>query len=94
MAYVTAETAGRPPADCIVDVLADEVIGQSGKQDVSFVADGQARRVESRTFLRNGSGIAWGLQDGHTARFSGEGEWQITLDVFRDLGLALGQPWS
>ena len=90
VAYVTAETAGRPPADCIIDVLADEVTGQSGRQAVSFVADGQARRVESRTFLRNGSGIAWGLQEGHTARFSGEGEWQITLDVFRDLGLAFG----
>jgi multidrug efflux pump subunit AcrB len=90
VAYVTAETAGRPPADCIIDVLADEATGQSGRQDVSFVAEGQARRVESRTFLRNGSGIAWGLQEGHTARFSGEGEWQITLDVFRDLGLAFG----
>jgi multidrug efflux pump subunit AcrB len=30
------------------------------------------------------------LQEGVTARFSGEGEWQITLDVFRDLGLAFG----
>jgi multidrug efflux pump subunit AcrB len=52
------------------------------------VAPGTARPIESRTFLKNGSGIAWGLQQGLTARFSGEGEWQITLDVFRDLGLA------
>jgi multidrug efflux pump subunit AcrB len=87
VAYVTAETAGRPPADCIIDILADEV-----REPLrgSFVDQGQAREVQSRTFLRNGSGIAWGLQDGHTARFSGEGEWQITLDVFRDLGLAFG----
>jgi multidrug efflux pump subunit AcrB len=28
------------------------------------------------------------LPGGITARWSGEGEWQITLDVFRDLGLA------
>jgi len=28
------------------------------------------------------------LPDGYRARFSGEGEWKITLDVFRDLGIA------
>jgi multidrug efflux pump subunit AcrB len=90
VAYVMAETAGRPPADCIVDILADQVPGDKLQYGVSFVAKNQPRGIESRSFLKNGSGIAWGLQDGLTARFSGEGEWQITLDVFRDLGLAFG----
>ena len=43
-----------------------------------------------RTSLSNGSGLAWGLPAGFTVDFAGEGEWKITLDVFRDLGLAFG----
>jgi len=46
------------------------------------------RPVDSRTYFRNGGGIPWSLPDGIEVTFSGEGEWQITLDVFRDLGLA------
>ncbi len=85
VAYVTAETAGRPPADCIVDILADQ-----SKSEYSFAANDAPRPLSSRSFLRNGSGISWALKDGLRANFSGEGEWQITLDVFRDLGLAFG----
>jgi multidrug efflux pump subunit AcrB len=85
VAYVMAETAGRPPADCIIDIQADYGgPGQGG------VAAGEARPVAGRTFLTNGSGISWMLPAGIQTRFSGEGEWQITLDVFRDLGLAFG----
>ncbi len=83
--YVMAETAGRPPADCIVDLLADQQ--DEGKQ---YVDDSQPRPLSDRSFLRNGSGVAWGLASGTRAVFSGEGEWQITIDVFRDLGLAFG----
>lgn len=85
VAYVMAETAGRPPADCIVDILADQQV--EGKQ---FVDSAEARPLKDRSFISNGSGIAWGLANGMRADFSGEGEWQITLDVFRDLGLAFG----
>jgi multidrug efflux pump subunit AcrB len=28
------------------------------------------------------------LPEGYTAELAGEGEWKITVDVFRDLGLA------
>lgn len=90
VAYVMAETAGRPPADCIIDILADQVAVDKLQNGESFVASDPARAIQSRSFLNNGSGIAWGLRDGLTAKFSGEGEWQITLDVFRDLGLAFG----
>ena len=48
------------------------------------------RPVGERTFFSNGSGIAWGVPAGFTVDFAGEGEWKITLDVFRDLGLAFG----
>jgi len=34
--------------------------------------------------------VPWSVPDGFTVDFAGEGEWQITLDVFRDLGLAFG----
>jgi multidrug efflux pump subunit AcrB len=54
-----------------------------------FVKKADATRpVAGRTFLSNGSGIKWWLPDGYDVDFAGEGEWKITLDVFRDLGLA------
>jgi multidrug efflux pump subunit AcrB len=92
--YVFAETAGRPPADVVVDVLADRapspantgsMIGSSGG-----VAESQPRPVENRTFFRSGSEVVWNVPDGIRVDFAGEGEWKITLDVFRDLGLAFG----
>ena len=103
VAYVFAETAGRPPADVVVDLLADRSdappagspAGQEGQADQpalgnGWVAANPPRPVEERTFFSNGSGIAWGLPAGFTVDFAGEGEWKITLDVFRDLGLAFG----
>ncbi len=95
VAYVFAETAGRPPADVVVDVLADKTNASPTADRVDRVGNGwlaakAPRPVEQRTFLSNGSGIAWGLPAGFTVDFAGEGEWKITLDVFRDLGLAFG----
>ena len=49
--------------------------------------DAEPRPVAARTYFDNGSGIAWSVPHGVDVRFSGEGEWNITLDVFRDLGL-------
>jgi multidrug efflux pump subunit AcrB len=95
VAYVFAETAGRPPADVVVDVLSDRRNSPPmGEQIVrvgdGWLADATPRPVERRTFFSNGSGIFWGLPAGLTVDFAGEGEWKITLDVFRDLGLAFG----
>jgi multidrug efflux pump subunit AcrB len=95
VAYVFAETAGRPPADVVVDVLADKARSPAAPGDARHVGNGwlanaTPRPVEGRTFLTNGGGIAWGLAPGLTVDFAGEGEWKITLDVFRDLGLAFG----
>ena len=95
VAYVFAETAGRPPADVVVDVLADRTESPAAVPDAKSAGSGwiaarEPRPVADRTFLSNGSGIGWGVPAGFTVDFAGEGEWKITLDVFRDLGLAFG----
>ncbi|MDY0166892.1 MAG: efflux RND transporter permease subunit [Thermoguttaceae bacterium] len=48
----------------------------------------EPRPVAARTWLRPGGGVPWSMPPGFTAEWAGEGEWKITLDVFRDLGLA------
>lgn len=95
--YVLGETAGRPPADCIIDLLADlqpqaQLREQPNVQPVGngLVSTKTARPVAGRTFFANGSGIPWSVPEDIQVDFTGEGEWDITLDVFRDLGLAFG----
>lgn len=91
--YVFAETAGRPPAGVVVDVMSDQKKRPS-KAYVSqpvgsgWVSTNAPRPVAGRTFFSSGSGIDWAVPAGIKVNFSGEGEWKITLDVFRDLGLA------
>ena len=86
VAYVFAETAGRPPADVVLDVQADHVA------NASLVRNPQStiRNLSDRTYFKMGAGIPWSLPAGTRALWSGEGEWKITVDVFRDLGLAFG----
>jgi multidrug efflux pump subunit AcrB len=55
-----------------------------------WVSKSSPRPLQERTFFRNGGGIPWSLPQGIRVSFNGEGEWKITLDVFRDLGLAFG----
>jgi multidrug efflux pump subunit AcrB len=77
--YVFADIAGRPPAEIVLDVGAD----------LNSQSEGRApKKLEGRTYLNPGSGMAWRLPDDITAVWNGEGEWQITLRVFRDLGIA------
>lgn len=96
VAYVFAETAGRPPADVVVDIQSDKVNLNSTvnakqlKAGNGWLTDLAAKPVSKRTFLVNGSGIKWAIPDNFKVDFAGEGEWKITLDVFRDLGLAFG----
>lgn len=85
VAYVFAECVGRPPADCVIDILSDQVAGGP-----CFVEDSTPRPLSHRTFFSNGSGIDWRIEPEMEVTFAGEGEWKITLDVFRDLGLAFG----
>ncbi len=93
VAYVFAETAGRPPADVVMDVMVDRWHGSqpSGGIDrvgAGWVANSHSRAVDQRSFLHNGGDLTWWIPDSFRIDFAGEGEWKITLDVFRDLGLA------
>ncbi|WP_113906373.1 efflux RND transporter permease subunit [Aliidiomarina celeris] len=77
--YVYGEVTGRVPADVVVDMQAD--------QDTDREAH---RSLWSRTYFTNGSGYGWSVPDDIEVKWSGEGEWKITIDVFRDLGIAYG----
>jgi len=75
--YVTAELSGRPPADVIADIVADQ-----------GTSPGSANDWPQRSFLNPGGGDGWELPEDIEVRWTGEGEWRITVDVFRDMGLA------
>jgi multidrug efflux pump subunit AcrB len=92
--YVLGEMAGRPPADAVLDIQADRVNSASLANTASkpaaagFVSDATPRPLKGRTFFANGGGIAWAVAPDIEVSFLGEGEWKLTLDVFRDMGLA------
>jgi multidrug efflux pump subunit AcrB len=95
--YVLAETAGRPPAECIADIMADRQeqvrlaeTGPTRGVGSGFLSTAPGRPPQGRTYFSNGSGVAWSVPEGIRVNFAGEGEWNITLDVFRDLGLTFG----
>jgi multidrug efflux pump subunit AcrB len=85
VAYVYAEVAGRPPAEAILDVQADQ------KPDGPPVRGGDPADIvplAERTYFNMGGGDPWNLPEGTEAVWTGEGEWKITIDAFRDLGIA------
>jgi multidrug efflux pump subunit AcrB len=82
VAYVFGEVAGRPPADAIMDMHLD--MGQPARDDTA------TRPLAGRTWLQPGSNIGWDVPQDFEVLWNGEGEWKITLDVFRDLGIAFG----
>ncbi len=108
--YVFGETAGRAPAECIVDIIADRAQGKTQSSDAwlyntalpwslpavqakwdvgsGWIEDAEGRSEGWRSYVLNGGGVRWWTPEGIEVNFAGEGEWQITLDVFRDLGLA------
>ncbi|MHC4401839.1 MAG: efflux RND transporter permease subunit, partial [Planctomycetota bacterium] len=85
LVYVFGEVAGRPPADAIVDMEIDRQPDGTATTPAAAV-----RPADDRTWLSPGGNDPWSMPEGYTVRWSGEGEWKITLDVFRDLGLAFG----
>lgn len=82
LVYVYGEVAGRPPADAIMDMELDR------SSNSATVSDTDSLPANKRTWLNPGGGIAWNVPEGYFIKWNGEGEWKITLDVFRDLGLA------
>jgi multidrug efflux pump subunit AcrB len=95
--YVTAELSGRTPAEIIADVTSDRV-QPSDANSVDDInksmttqqqsGDWQPNDWETRNYLNSGAGINWAVPDGVDINFGGEGEWLITIDVFRDMGIA------
>jgi multidrug efflux pump subunit AcrB len=79
--YVFAEGAGRSPAEIVLDVGSDMNKGGPPNQPLP---------LQGRTFFFPGGGLPWTLPEGIQAVWNGEGEWEITLRVFRDLGIAFG----
>lgn len=93
--YVTAEAAGRPPADVVVDLLADRADFSARPAAVIQVGSGwveaaEPRPIDGRSFVDPGSAVQWATPPGIDVAFTGEGELKITLEVFRDLGMAFG----
>lgn len=75
--YVTAELEGRTPVEVITSIKADLNNTDIAPQD-----------WQSRNFFSPGGGIAWQIPDDISLVWDGEGEWDTTIRVFRDMGLA------
>jgi multidrug efflux pump subunit AcrB len=75
--YVYAEVSGRTPIEIVADVNAD----------MSQHAEKMISEWDERTFFKLGGGDGWDVDDDINVSWTGEGEWQITVDVFRDMGL-------
>lgn len=87
--YVFAEMAGRAPAEAVLDIQADRITGRTA--DPITTGDlPEARPASDRSYMRLGAGLPWHLGEEYRVVWSGEGEWDITLRVFRDLGIAFG----
>ncbi len=87
VAYVFAEMAGRAPAEAILDIQADRAADETAAA-ARRAAFPRPRPAASRTYLSNGAGDPWILPPEYRVEWAGEGEWNITVRVFRDLGLA------
>ncbi len=98
VAFVYGEIAGVPPANAIIDMIWDQQASGpplGSDQPLEIAAAGLAEQIEprplaGRTWLTPGSGLPWSVPEGYQVVWTGEGEWKITLDVFRDLGIAFG----
>jgi len=86
--YVFAELAGRTPAEVIADLSSDRVASTQLIDAEANTSVGQNNDWRNRSYLNSGAGIHWQLPEGVSIEFAGEGEWLITVDVFRDMGIA------
>jgi multidrug efflux pump subunit AcrB len=92
--YVTADISGRTPAEVIADISSDMVKSDEdfeavqNKNNLSTRISTEQVHWQERTFLSSGGTQAWQLPSNIKLSWSGEGEWRITIRVFRDMGLA------
>ena len=85
--YVTAEMAGRPPVETIMDIRADERPPAQMSPAGPGVSDAAPRPLHGRTLMRKGGGVFWALPEGIRVRWWDEGEMRLTVHIFRDLGV-------
>lgn len=86
VAYVYAEPVGRAPAEVILDVATDMRPHDTAVEPRTV----EPRPLSKRTHFRPGGDDPWSLAEGTSMKWNGEGEWKVTVDVFRDLGIAFG----
>lgn len=84
--YVYAEISGRTPGEVIADVVTD--FSQDDLSTEKNSEEASTKPWQARTFLTSGGGEPWSLPENIDVVWSGEGEWRITIRVFRDMGLA------
>jgi len=85
--YVTADISGRTPAAIIADVDSDLQDKYADNPTPSQPVN-QSANWQERTFLTSGGGNTWQLPNNINLSWRGEGEWSITIRVFRDMGIA------
>lgn len=85
--YVTAEMAGRPPVETIMDIRADETTPDKMSPAGPGVSKGKARPLKGRTLMHKGGGISWAVPEGIRVKWWDEGEMRLTVHIFRDLGV-------
>ena len=85
--YVTAEMAGRPPVETILDVRADQRTLEQLAAEGHPERDATPRPLDSRTLFKKGGGIPWAIPDGIGVKWWDEGEMRLTMHIFRDLGI-------
>jgi multidrug efflux pump subunit AcrB len=71
-----------------VERVADQPVHHKDLQRVAYVVGDVAGRPPVDVVLAMEAEQAKVLPPGFTATWTGEGEWKVTVDVFRDLGLA------
>ncbi|MBL4831417.1 MAG: efflux RND transporter permease subunit [Aliivibrio sp.] len=83
--YVYGESVGRVPSEIVADIMTDQ------RESDAHIIEGEVMNsLSSRHYFNNGGGDQWAVNSDISVEWSGEGEWKITLDVFRDLGIGYG----
>ncbi|MDA8402633.1 MAG: efflux RND transporter permease subunit, partial [Desulfobacteraceae bacterium] len=85
--YVTAEMAGRPPVETIMDIRADERLPEQMHPEGTGVSKAAARPLNERTLKHKGGDVFWALPEGIHVAWWDEGEMRLTVHIFRDLGI-------
>jgi multidrug efflux pump subunit AcrB len=85
--YVTAEMAGRPPVETILDIRADQRTPEQLAAQGHPERNATPRPLNTRTLFKKGGGVPWAVPNGIRLQWWDEGEMRLTVNIFRDLGI-------